>query len=124
MVATYTRINSHILLYSHQPYYILLYTNSLLTIPFSRLISNMYSGFPIKSVVTVKKTSVNRYQIRLTLGFAFIEYKVQSATFEFIVLDLQQKSRKRKRENYKQFCFTYVQFFQLQILQGVFLLKK
>lgn len=75
-------------------------------------------------MVTAKKTSVNRYQIKLKPGFVFIEYKIPGLTFESVVLDLQQKSKKRRRENHKRFCFTYVQLSRLQILQGVFLLEK
>lgn len=109
MAVTYTRINSHTLLYSYQPHFILLYMDSLLTILFSELPFNVYLVFSIRSVVTTKKTSINRYQIKFIQGFAFIEYKVQRATFESAVLNLQQKSKKRERESHKQFCPTYVQ---------------
>lgn len=59
--------------------------------------------------MTAKKISVNRYQIGLTPGFAFTEYKVQGVTFKPAVLDLQQNSRKRGKKSHKQFCFIYVQ---------------
>lgn len=123
MAATYTRIDSHTLLCSHQPHCILLYTDSPLTIPFPGLASNVYPVFPVRSVVTAKKTSVNRRQIGLTPGFAFTEYKVQGATFESAVLDLRRKN-KRRGESHKRFCSTYVQLSRLRTLQGVFLLEK
>ena len=123
MVATYTQIDSHTLLYFHQPQYILLYTDLSLTIPFPGLASNVYPVFPVRLVVTAKKTSVNKRQIELTPGFAFTKYKIQGATFESAVLDLRQKN-KRRGENHKQFCSTYVQLSRLQTLQGVFSLEK
>lgn len=83
----------------------------------------MYPVFPVRSVVTAKKTSVNKRQIGLTPGFAFTEYKVQGATFKSAVLDLRQKN-KRRRKNHKRFCSTYVQLSRLRTLQGVFLLEK
>ena len=75
-------------------------------------------------MVTAKKTNVNKYQIGLIPSFAFIEYKVQVATFEFVVLDLRKKSKKRGGKSYKRFCSTYVQLSWLQILQSIILLKK
>ena len=107
MAATYTRIDSQTLLCSHQPHYILLYTDSPLTILFPGLAFNVYPMFPVRSVVTAKKTSIHRRQIGLTPGFAFTEYKVQRAMFESAVWDLQQKN-KRREENHKQFCSIYV----------------
>ena len=124
MAATYTQIDSHTLLCSHQPHCILLHTDSLLIIPFPGLPSNVYLVFPVRSVVTAKKTSVNRHQIGLTPGFAFTEYKVQGATFESAVLDLRRKSKKKGKESHKRFCSTYVQLSRLRTLQGVFLLEK
>ena len=73
--------------------------------------------------MTVKKTSVNRRQKRLTPGFAFTEYKVQGETFESAVLDLRQKN-KRRGESHKRFYSIYVQLSWLWILQGVSLLEK
>ena len=55
MAAIYTQIDSHTLLCFHQEYCILFYTDSLLTVPFSELLSNLYPVFLIKLVMTTKK---------------------------------------------------------------------
>lgn len=89
MAVTYIWINSHILLYSYQAHYILHYTDLSLTLAVPKLAFNMYIVFSIRSVVTAKKTSFNRYQIRLTPDFVFTEFKVQRMIFEFAVLNLQ-----------------------------------
>ena len=88
MAVIYIRIDSHTLLYSYQLYYILLYTDLPLTIPFPRFLSNVYLVFSVRSIVIAKMTNINKHQIELTLGFAFTEYKVQRATFKSTVLDL------------------------------------
>lgn len=109
MAASYIWITSYILLFFHQLYCILLYTDLPLTIPFLGLPSNIYLIFLIRLVVTVKMTSVNKDQIRLTPGFVFTKYKVQEAIFKSAVLNLQHKSKKREKESSKRFCFIYIQ---------------
>lgn len=113
VVAIYTWINRHTLLYPHQQYYILLYTDSPLTILFLSFASNIYLVFSIRLMMTANKTNINRHQIRLIPEFLFIEYKIQVVTFESAVLKLQQKSKKRGEKSHKQFCFIFIQLFLL-----------
>lgn len=113
MAAIYIQIDTHTLLCSYQPHFILLYTDLLLIILFPGLLSSMYPVFSVRSVMIAKKTNVNRQIIRLTPGFIFIEYKIQGAMFKSAVLDLRQKSKKRREESHKQFCSTYIELSRL-----------
>ena len=116
MTVTYTRIDSYTLLCFYQPYYILFYTDSPLIIPFQGLLFNVYPVFLVRSMVSAKKTSINRHQIGLTLGLPFTEYKIQRAMFESAVLDLRRKSKKRGGESHKHICSTYIYLSWLQTL--------
>lgn len=122
-LGSYTRLDNNILLSSHAPLCILLHTDSPLMITFPGLPPNVYPVFPVKSTVTAKNSRLNRKQIRITPGFAYIEYKVQGATFKSAVLDLRRRSKKKIGENHKRFCSTYVQLSRLQSLEGISLLQ-
>ena len=68
---SYMRSNNNILLSSHPPTYILLYTNSLLMIPFPNLSPNVYLIFSVKLVIIAKKTRLNIKQIKITCRLAY-----------------------------------------------------
>ena len=92
-------------------------------IVFPSFLHNVYLVIPIKLTVTAKRKRFNRKQINICLRFAYLKYKVQGAMFKSATLDLQQKTIKRIVENYKRFCFIYMQKLRLQSLGKVSLLK-
>ncbi len=91
-LASYTRLYHNTLLSSYTPTCILLYSESVLMVPFQNLLRNVYPIFPVKLTVIAKRTRLNRKQIRICSGFPYTEYKVQGATFKSATLDLQCKT--------------------------------
>lgn len=77
-------------------------------IPFPNLPPNVYPIFPVKPVVTAKKTRLNRKQIGITPGFAYTEYKIQGATSKSAVLDLRRRPKKKKKKDLQRITSDFV----------------
>ena len=123
VIVSYTWLDDNILLSSHLPICILLYTESILMVLFPSFLHNVYPVFFVKSTVTAKKTRLNRKQVDISLRFAYTKYKVQEAIFKSVIFNLQQKLIKRTVESHKQFCSIYMQLSRLQSLEEISLLE-
>lgn len=89
---------------------------------FSRLLANIFPLFPVKSAISLQKVSINKTQILLDLISAVIEYKIQRAMFEIVILDFQC-GISIIDESHKVFCSTLIYHFLLQFLNDVQLLQ-
>lgn len=65
-----------------------MYINFELMIFLSNLPPNIYLVFLVKLFIIVKKTKLNKKQIRIIPRFAYINYKIQDAMFKFAVFNL------------------------------------
>ena len=63
--------------------------------------------------------SFTRSQILIITSFAVMEYKVQEAIFQTVILDLQWDYNAKSKRLYKRFYSTYSKLSRLQILDGV-----
>ena len=72
----YIKLNNNTLLSLYPSIYILLYTSFTLMVYFLSLLPNVYLVFFIKLTVIIRKTRLNRKQIRITLRFVYIKYKI------------------------------------------------
>ncbi len=122
-LAFYTWLDDNILLSSHPPTCILLHTESSLMMFFPSFPRNVYPVFSVKSTVTTKEIRLNTKKIGISLGFAYIKYKVQRAKFKSATFDLQRKTIKKIAESYKRFCYIYMQLLRVQNLKGVSILE-
>lgn len=69
--------------------------------------------FFVKLFITIKKITFNKNQIKITLEFIYIKYKIERIIFKSIILSLQFKTSNKSIKHYKQFYSTYLQLFRL-----------
>lgn len=72
----YILLNNNTLLSLYLFIYILLYIKLVLIVFFSKFLYNVYLFFSLKSIVIIKKTKFNKKQIRISLRFGYIKYKI------------------------------------------------
>ncbi len=68
---------------------------------FSSLPHNVYLVFLMKSTITAKETRLNKKSIGISLGFAYIKYKIQEATLKSAILNLPYKTINKTAEIHK-----------------------
>ena len=91
---------------------------------FFDLLNDIFSVFSFKLSVILNKLCVFKFQISSTSSFVITDYKIQNATYSNVVLNFRRDNRIRSdANNHKKFCFTYVQFFRLQIFEDFQLLQ-
>ena len=76
VITSYIQLDDNILLSSYPPICILLYIKSTLMVPFLSFLRNVNLVFPMKSTVMAKETRLNKKKVSISLGFAYIKYKV------------------------------------------------
>ena len=122
VAATYCRMDPNTVLCSHLPKAVLLRRSISSKLAFPGLDQSVIPIFPINSSVPINGARLIRRQVPICPAFALTEYKVQGATFDTAVLDLQRGPKSQWTSTHKRFCSTYVQLSRLKTLSGIKLL--
>ena len=79
--------------------------------------------FPLEMSITVKGYSVGRKQSPVCPVFRLTEYKVQGATLNSVISDLEDDGNSRRHDSHRKYCSTYVQLSRLRLLEGLHLMR-
>lgn len=111
-------------MYNHPLKSVLLHWFIPSKLAFSKLDYFIISIFAINSSLPINGARLIWQQVPICLAFALTEYKVQRATFETAVLDLQRGPKSQWKSTYKHFCSNYVELLKLKSLLGLQLLAQ